>query len=132
MNFKETLSNTVPGFRIQLFEEIINEKGLLGTAEIVEFVGDPISEQTFIRKDMPSNKQEVWAPRKALLRITSLTKEGEGFNLVLGKEYVRDIAYPYRVGNTPCGWYDQAKHKDKNLPSFLVDTFISVNGVECY
>ena len=122
----------VPGARIPIYEEIMNEKGLLGIAEIIEFIGDPISEQTFTRKDMPTNKQEVWAPVKALLLITSLTSKGEGFNLVLGRLVIRNVACPYKIGNVPCGWYGQHKHKDKNLPSFLVDTFIKFNGIECY
>ena len=122
----------VPGAIVTLYEEIMNEKGLLGKAEIIEFIGDPISEQTFIRRDMPSGKQEVWAPRKVKIKVVELTEAGVGYKLSIGQEIVKEIAYPYRIGNVPSGWYGQVQHKDKNLPSFLVDTFISVNGREIY
>lgn len=132
MNFNDVHSNMVPGYRIPIYAEIMNEEGLLGEAEIVEFIEDPNSEQTFIRKDMPSAKQEVWAPRKAIVRMTSVTEEGIGFKLILGEEYTREIAYPYRIGNTPSGWYSPVRHQNKNLPSHLVDSFIKVNGIEIY
>jgi hypothetical protein len=110
----------------------MNEIGLLGKAQFIEFVDEPNTEQTFIRKEMPSNKQEVWAPRRARLKIKELTEKGTGYKLTIDSEIVKEIAYPYRIGNVPSGWYSIVQHRDKSLPSFLVDSFITINGIECF
>ena len=104
----------------------MNGIGLLGKGVIKEYLDKPNSKQTFIRKEMPSDKQEVWATRKCRIMVVGTTAKGIWHNLVAGEYVVRNIAHPYRIGITSAS-YKQRK-PIKKYPRMRMDNFELIPG----
>ncbi len=98
MNTTEFLSGFDVGDIVPIFLSAESEEELLGYGKILEFIADVDEKLCFIRQEMPTHKQEVWAPRKARLELQEITTLGESFNLSEGKIIRKKIGIPYRIG----------------------------------
>ena len=120
-DFKWKVGETIP-----IYTDFRNGRGLLGIAIIKEFLEEVDAKQTFIRKEMPSDKQEVWAPRKTKLHVVGINNKGLSHNIVGGTAIIRNIAHPYRIGISSSK-YKKVKAIDK-YPRMRMDNFELVPG----
>ena len=114
------------GEKVSIYTDIMNGQGLLGIGIIEKYLEEPNTKLAFIRKEMPSDKQEVWTPRKCRIRVVGLNPKGLWHNLVVGECYTRDIAHPYRIGITSAS-YKKIKPIEK-YPRIRMDNFEIVPG----
>jgi len=98
----------------------MNSEGLLGTYQLVEKLRDVDTQRTFIIKDVPDARQEVFGLELWNIKILSLTPAGESRHWKVGEIIKRELKVLFNTGIVS----SFSNTEDYMKPSSIRDNFI--------